>query len=365
MRHTLNPKFEIPVEKAQASDTSTYEAASDVGSAVVNAAFMEDDDDDMNSSLSPLPSCYVNYNILSVRLMLMALREVEPSIFNEFSIVALKPNRRKKIPRECVVRLMEYSFGVCDGECIAAHLHVGDAFKNHLISLYHSRGKIAASMCLPPNWPELGIYSVERHADHFVLRSKLIPHASLKLRGQRLENVDFATVHIQMNWSERSALLTDSSGRLREQCSSLMASVESFEQVTGGQEVNSAIEKEENQVVAGGLLQLPSSGSKTEVKVQQTPAKRQKNTESRTDANVKPPVPAGLFASLLKGARPTSAVISLLDKSFLPTAGEAEPKESASASAPSVVPKKEKAAVAVKPPCKKGATKAKLVPKSN
>jgi hypothetical protein len=278
MRHTLNPKFEIPVEKAQASDTSTYEAASDVGSAVVNAAFMEDDDDDMNSSLSPLPSCYVNYNILSVRLMLMALREVEPSIFNEFSIVALKPNRRKKIPRECVVRLMEYSFGVCDGECIAAHLHVGDAFKNHLISLYHSRGKIVASMCLPPNWPELGIYSVERHADHFVLRSKLIPHASLKLRGQRLENVDFATVHIQMNWSERSALLTDSSGRLREQCSSLMASVESFEQVTGGQEVNSAIEKEENQVVAGGLLQLPSSGSKMEVKVQQTPAKRQKNT---------------------------------------------------------------------------------------
>ena len=169
----------------------------------------------------PLPSCYTEVRLLSVKVMKHYLKRSEPAVFSDFAIRALQPMGKKTVPKSVMLEIWEYVYGMAPEEAIAAAWHVKGSFEKHLNSVNMARGRLSRDMVLPPNYADVGIYKLRRNEGEAFLSSRLFP-MEVRVPDCLLMNVDIATVHIQVNYSERSALVADASGALRRQASLMM-----------------------------------------------------------------------------------------------------------------------------------------------
>jgi hypothetical protein len=174
-----------------------------------------------DASKDALPTCYTEVRILSVRVMKSYLKMAEPVVFSDHAVRALAPMGKKVVPKQTMLELWEFVFGQASDEAIAAAWHAPGAYAKHLAKLSGARGRLARDLVLPPTWPKDGIYQLRSEGGVLHLHSRLL-NIEVPIPLKYLEEVDLATIHVQVNFSERSAIVADASGRLRRQASILM-----------------------------------------------------------------------------------------------------------------------------------------------
>ena len=220
-------KSELPLLAAVVGATSEGNQSSSgsvhddsMGSAKSHCGEFEDEAF-TDASKDALPSCYTEVRILSVRVMKSYLKMSEPVVFSDHAVRALAPMGKKVVAKQTMLELWEFVFGQASDEAIAAAWHAPGAYAKHLEKLNGARGRLARDMVLPPNWPKDGIYQLRSEGGKLHLQSRLL-NIEVPIPLKYLEEVDLATVRVQVNFSERSAIVADASGRLRRQASILM-----------------------------------------------------------------------------------------------------------------------------------------------
>ena len=175
---------------------------------------------------SVLSTCYVEVSILSVKLMKAMLKVSEPIAASDHAIRALAPPGKKMIPKSVMLEVFEYVYGLARDESILAVLHAPGAFQKYLDILNVRRGRLFRDLQLPPDWASRGVYSTIPIEEKVMVKCRIV-EGQRELLGDLMRGVDIQTVHVQMNWSAKSALICDGSGALRAQAILLFPEVAS------------------------------------------------------------------------------------------------------------------------------------------
>ena len=123
---------------------------------------------------------------------------------------------KQKIQKPVCHQIFEYVFGLSPDEAITAQWHAPGVFQGHLNSHNVARGRLGRDLELPPDWSRQGVYTLRRDEGLIFVHSKLAS-GEKELSQHVLASIDVGAVHARSNYSEKSAIIVDSSGILRVQ----------------------------------------------------------------------------------------------------------------------------------------------------
>ena len=268
------------------------------------------DESFMDAKNDALPGCYTEVRILSVRVMKAYLKMAEPVVFSDHAVRALAPMGKKVIPKQLMLEMWEFVFGQASDEAIAAAWHVPGAYAKHLSKLSESRGRLSRDLVLPPNWPRDGIYQLRAEGSTMYLESRLLK-LEVPIPQKYLEEVDHATVHLQVNFSERSAIVADASGRLRRQASILMLEGQSLVNQGGSQSAGAVKEEPKTEPE---MKKDPAAAEAVEPPLPSPDAEELTQAKSEAAQPPLPPALAALVSSTMANDTDGSQADGLQDK---------------------------------------------------
>lgn len=259
-----------------------------------------EDDSVVSDRPDTLPSCYTEVRLLSAKVMKYYLKVAEPAVFSDHAIKAMAPMGRKAVRKEALLELFEFVFGLASDEAIAAAWHLPGAFAKHLGQVNERRTCLVRDLVLPPDWSQVGIYSLRRDGPNVFMSSKLLGH-TMEIPKSYLSGVDLATIHVQVNYSERSAIVADASGVLRHKALILMLGGSRVASQIGGAGVDGGAAEKHEQFMAppvGPTNGVPPKAETTDddgTSVGHAHA-GSPHTPLTTDKSFRPPLPADLGA---------------------------------------------------------------------
>ena len=113
-----------------------------------------------------IPRCHQSLDAVAPPYMMYILSQLEPSSLSLAALKALCTGRGKHIPKTAMVELITFSTGFdVEGGDFKQDLHYCPYLVYVLKQMMVMRDRPLRGILLPPNWPSIGIYKVQRKVD--------------------------------------------------------------------------------------------------------------------------------------------------------------------------------------------------------
>ena len=163
-----------------------------------------------------------NYKLkmLPVKDMKLLLYQCNKISFTPWNLKSLLKKGQREVSKSSLCQVIEYISGVSEDSDMSGGFFatIGD-LATHLQKLNRLMGDRGASLVMPPDWPNAGIYNIiERSEDELVL--KKIGNETLVVINRSLwQFSDSSKVHIDTNWSDARASLKEPGNTTELMCS--------------------------------------------------------------------------------------------------------------------------------------------------
>ena len=154
-----------------------------------------------------------NYRMemLPIKDMKTVLYMCNGDAFSPWALKALQNKGARDCSKLELCKVLEFISGIAGQSDLSNQFFktIGDIGR-HMKALSDSRGDRGASLKLPPDWCEQGVYQIiRRSSDELVVKNRFYPDAEAKITAQDFKFQDPDQCWIDVNWSENRACLRE------------------------------------------------------------------------------------------------------------------------------------------------------------